>query len=82
MQQSPIALSMRPLTPDDEPFLWEMLFQAIHVPDGYAPLSRDVLNLPELARYVQEWWQARAGPRLPWVVRPILDRPRLDTSRL
>ena len=47
--------SIRPLTPDDEPFLWEMLFQAIHVPDGHPPLSRDVLNLPELARYVQGW---------------------------
>lgn len=50
-----MAPSIRPLTADDEPFLWEMLFQAIHVPDGHAPLSRDVLNLPELARYVQGW---------------------------
>ncbi|TVQ96443.1 MAG: N-acetyltransferase [Spirochaetaceae bacterium] len=32
-----------------------MLFQAIHVPDGHPPLSREVLNLPELARYVRGW---------------------------
>lgn len=50
-----MAPSIRPLTAEDEPFLWEMLFQAIHVPNGHPPLSRDVLNLPELARYVQGW---------------------------
>ena len=53
-----MTLTIRPLTPDDEPFLWEMLFQAIHVPDGHPPLSRDVLNLPELARYVRKWGRA------------------------
>lgn len=46
---------IRPLTSDDEPFLWEMLYQAIHVPDGHSPPPRDVLQRPELSRYVQEW---------------------------
>ncbi|TVQ95470.1 MAG: GNAT family N-acetyltransferase [Spirochaetaceae bacterium] len=32
-----------------------MLYQAIHVPDGHAPISRDVLHLPELARYLRGW---------------------------
>ncbi|TVR89920.1 MAG: GNAT family N-acetyltransferase [Spirochaetaceae bacterium] len=46
---------IRPLTSDDEPFLWEMLYRAIHVPDGNSPPPRAVLQLPELSRYVQGW---------------------------
>jgi hypothetical protein len=29
---------IRPLKLEDEPFLWEMLYQAIHVPEGQTPL--------------------------------------------
>jgi ribosomal protein S18 acetylase RimI-like enzyme len=43
------------LTPEDEPFLWEMLYQAIHVPEGEPAPPREIIRLPELARYVQGW---------------------------
>jgi ribosomal protein S18 acetylase RimI-like enzyme len=46
---------IRPLTPADEPLLWEMLYQAIHVPDGCPPPPRDVVRRPELSRYVRGW---------------------------
>ena len=46
---------IRPLLSEDEPFLWEVLYQALHVPDGQAALPREVVHLPELARYVQDW---------------------------
>jgi hypothetical protein len=46
---------IRPLELEDEPFLWEMLYQAIHIPQGQTPLSREVVQIPELARYVQGW---------------------------
>jgi ribosomal protein S18 acetylase RimI-like enzyme len=46
---------IRPLLSDDEPFLWEMLYQALHVPEGQSVPSREVVRLPELARYVQDW---------------------------
>ena len=46
---------VRPITLTDEPFLWEMLYQAIHVPDGRPPFSREVLNYPEIRRYVENW---------------------------
>ena len=46
---------IRPLVAEDEPFLWEMLFQAIYVPDGQTALPREAIHLPELARYVQDW---------------------------
>ena len=42
-------------TSDDEPFLWEMLYHAIWIPPGSAPLSREAVNAPELARYVAGW---------------------------
>jgi ribosomal protein S18 acetylase RimI-like enzyme len=46
---------IRPLVPEDEPFLWEMLYQALHVPEGQSAPPREVVRLPELARYVQDW---------------------------
>ena len=46
---------IRPLTTEDEPFLWEMLYQALHVPKGQAAPPREIIHLSELARYVQGW---------------------------
>jgi ribosomal protein S18 acetylase RimI-like enzyme len=47
--------TIRLLTPIDEPFLWEMLYQAIYIPAGQPLPSRDIIQEPELARYVQGW---------------------------
>src|SRR5688572_13289258 len=46
---------IRPISPEDEPFLWEMLYQAIFVPEGSPALPREIINSPELARYVADW---------------------------
>ncbi len=46
---------IRSLTPLDQAFLWEMLYQSLHVPDGGAPFERSVLNQPEIAKYVKDW---------------------------
>ncbi|HNS73413.1 MAG TPA: N-acetyltransferase [bacterium] len=46
---------IRPLTPEDEPFLWEMLYEAVYVPEGEPRPPRKIVRLPEIARYVQEW---------------------------
>lgn len=40
---------------DDQPFLWEMLYQSLYVPEGHAPIDRIVLRHPYLARYVEDW---------------------------
>jgi len=40
---------------EDEPFLWEMLYQAIYVPEGQTAPPRSVVRRPELARYVRGW---------------------------
>jgi ribosomal protein S18 acetylase RimI-like enzyme len=44
---------IRPLTPADEPLLWDMLHQALQTSEG-AP-SRDILKRPEYSRYVEDW---------------------------
>lgn len=49
---------IRPATPSDEPFLWEMLFQSLYVEEGREPFARDVVRLPNVARYVQGWGRA------------------------
>ena len=55
MQTWTMNCIIRPLHLEDEPFLWEMLYQALHIPQGHAALPREVVYLPELARYVHQW---------------------------
>ena len=47
--------NIRALTPKDESFLWEMLYQALYVPEGHPALPREIVQIPELARYVKDW---------------------------
>lgn len=51
----PESFHIRPLRPEDEPFLWEFLYLAIHVPPDQPRPSRDVIRHPEVARYVKGW---------------------------
>jgi GNAT superfamily N-acetyltransferase len=44
-----------PLPASDEPFLWEMLYLALHVPEGRPPFAREIVHEPDLACYVQGW---------------------------
>lgn len=55
-----IAVSIRTLTADDAPFLREALYQAVFVPPGGVPPSRTIIDLPELAIYVDAFG-SRAG---------------------
>lgn len=50
--------TIRPLTKKDEPFLWEMLYQAIYVSKGQAAPPRKIVRQPELAWYVEGWGRA------------------------
>ena len=47
--------SIRPLTPRDQPFLWEMLYLSLHVPDGQAAFPREIIYEPNLRHYVENW---------------------------
>jgi GNAT superfamily N-acetyltransferase len=39
----------------DEPFLVEMLYHSLYVPDGCVPFARDIVTRPEISRYVEGW---------------------------
>ena len=47
--------TVRALTRDDEPLLWDMLYEAIFVPAGEPKPEREIVRRPELAKYVNEW---------------------------
>ncbi len=63
------------MVPTDEPFLWEMLYQALYVPEESPALSRDLIQLPEIARYVEAW-----GRFPSWEALPTGDRGCLATD--
>lgn len=46
---------IRPVTPNDIPFLWDMLYESLYVPEGEKPFSRDILQDPYICKYVEEW---------------------------
>ena len=50
--------SIRPASSADRQFLREMLYQSLYVPEGGAPFPREVLDRPEIAKYVEGWGRA------------------------
>ena len=48
-----VTYTIRALESKDEGILNEMLYQAVFVPEGSAPPSRDIVYSPELSRYIQ-----------------------------
>ncbi len=51
----PTDYVIRPLTPRDEPILWEMLYHGLSEPAASKPASRDILRRPEISKYVAGW---------------------------
>lgn len=51
---APADYELRPLTAQDGPLLWEMLYQALSPPGAIAP-ERDIIHRPEYARFVEGW---------------------------
>lgn len=47
--------SIRPAAHIDEPFLVEMLYDALYVPPGHEPFPRSVLEAPEIAHYAADF---------------------------
>ena len=46
---------IRPLTAEDEPILWEMLYHALQTHEGQSAPSPDIVRRPEFARFVEAW---------------------------
>jgi len=50
---------IRQLTAEDEPILWEMLYQGLSSPGKKKRLpEREIIHRPEFARYVEGWGRA------------------------
>ncbi|TQM32799.1 ribosomal protein S18 acetylase RimI-like enzyme [Nocardia bhagyanarayanae] len=49
-----ISASLRPAVTADEPFLWEMLYEASHAADQGLTVA-DLETIPALSRYVDGW---------------------------
>ena len=52
------SYSIRPATPADEPFLWDMLFFAANMAEDGATSGEDAKTHPYLAEYVLGWGRA------------------------
>lgn len=50
-----MGYSIRPYVAADIPFLWEMLHQSIFVPEGHLPPSLDLLQEPNIGKYLKNW---------------------------
>lgn len=40
---------------NDIPFLWEMLYQSMYVPDGEKPFPRSIIHEPFISKYLEHW---------------------------
>jgi [ribosomal protein S18]-alanine N-acetyltransferase len=45
----------RQIDTNDYPFLQEMLYEAIFVPEGEEPFPKSIIDLPEIAKYIENW---------------------------
>ncbi|MBD1826960.1 GNAT family N-acetyltransferase [Microcoleus vaginatus GB1-A2] len=50
--------SIRPLTQEDEPLLWQMLYEAAHMAEEGESTVQAVVNHPLIAKYVKNWGRA------------------------
>lgn len=47
--------TIRAITEQDIPFLWDMLYESIYTPLGQESASRDILKHPAISKYVEGW---------------------------
>ena len=50
-----MQVAFRRLNANDQAFLWEALYHAIHVPSGNDPLPKEIVNDPLLSMYAANW---------------------------
>lgn len=52
-----MGYTIRPLTANDAAFQREMMYQALFVEPGNPPFPRDIIDRPDLAKYIENWGQ-------------------------
>ncbi|MDZ8235987.1 MAG: GNAT family N-acetyltransferase [Nostoc sp. ChiQUE01a] len=50
-----VSYSICPLTEKDQPFLWQMLYEAAHLGEEGNFSVEDAMNHPDLVKYVKNW---------------------------
>lgn len=50
-----MVYSIKPVEKEDIPFLWEMLYQSLYVPEGQPAYSLDILKDPNIEKYLKNW---------------------------
>jgi RimJ/RimL family protein N-acetyltransferase len=50
-----LRYKIRPIAEQDVPFLWEMLYESLYVPEGQEPFGRELIEEPTISKYVEEW---------------------------
>lgn len=55
MQANGNPMTIRKIRESEIPFLSDMLYEAIYLPEGHEPLPREVLQDKSLARYIEDW---------------------------
>ncbi|GIJ96901.1 N-acetyltransferase [Capnocytophaga stomatis] len=54
------VVNIRPMNPSEYPLLEDFLYEAIFLPEGVAPPSRDIILLPELQLYIADFGTQKA----------------------
>lgn len=54
-------ITLRPIRPEDAPFLREMCYEAIYTPPGIPRPDRSILDIPSIAHYFREWGRPGDG---------------------
>lgn len=52
------GLIIRPYQNEDLPFLIDMFFESLYVPESEQPFERSILDKPELNKYIKDWGRA------------------------
>jgi ribosomal protein S18 acetylase RimI-like enzyme len=73
VRENAMSYTIRPLTAEDEPWLWEMLYHAAHMEEEGAQSPDAARANPELARYVAGW--GRAGDLGRGAIETVTGRP-------
>lgn len=47
--------TIRPLFQNDLPFMWEMLYESLFVPEDHEPFNKEILKDPLISKYVEGW---------------------------
>lgn len=50
-----MGIEVRDVEQRDIPFLWEMLYQSMYVPEGNKPFPRELVREPFIAKYIDGW---------------------------